>query len=71
MEQAKYNERLRKAGLGGHLDARPAEDFDDGIDWHDFIVVQTIEWEQDQSRPVAAESPEQIDAKVQDISSQI
>ena len=33
--------------------------------------MQTIEWDQDQARPQPTESPEQIDAKVQDISSQI
>lgn len=47
VEQAKYNEKLRVAGLGGQIGNAQPELEDDGIDWHDFIVVQTIEWDKD------------------------
>ena len=47
-EKSKYNERLKRAGLMPQAtgDANDSED-DDGIDWHDFIVVQTIDWDID------------------------
>jgi hypothetical protein len=46
-EQIKYSSKLKKAGinpdtiLGG--DKKFPEEMDDGIDWHEFIVVQTID----------------------------
>lgn len=47
LEQKKYNEKLKEAGIKGDFlnrlaiecDENQKKQADDGIDWHDFVVV--------------------------------
>ena len=51
VEQKKYSEKLKEAGIKGDFlnrlsiegDENEKKFTDDGIDWHEFVIVQTID----------------------------